>query len=103
MPPVRRASSTLAISFFGIDGRKAQVEDAFDGDGQADHQAQQHRKHPFPTAFEELLHQHMVEALAFEPGLDGRLDDLLLDNLLGFGSGGILCEHIHSTQRKHGH
>ena len=45
----------------------------------------------------------MVEALAFEPGLDGRLDDLLLDNLLGFGSGGILCEHIHSTQRKHGH
>ena len=30
-----------------------------------EYQAEEHRKHPLPTAFEELLHQHLVHRLSF--------------------------------------
>ena len=60
-----------------------------DGHGQTDHQAEEHRKHPLPAAFEELLHHNVVHAVACDLGFS--------DNRFGCGSG-ILCERTNGTQ-----
>ena len=55
----------LCDQFLGVDGGKAQVKHTLDGNGKTEYQAEEHRKHPLPTAFEELLHQHLVHRLSF--------------------------------------
>ena len=75
--------------FLRVDRRKRQVQNTLDGHGQTDHQAEEHRKHPLPTAFEELLHHNVVHAVACDLGFS--------DNRFGCGSG-ILCERTNGTQ-----
>ena len=67
-----------------------QVKDTFDGYSQTEYEEYQNRKHPLPTAFEELLHHDVVQAVASD---------------LGFGynrfSGccGVLSEGTNGTQK----
>ena len=103
----------LGDQFLGVDGRKAQVKHTLDSYGKTEYQAEEHRKHPLPTAFEELLHQHLVHRLAFGKlsfrsrsfGRFGRCGffDFFNDcGFLGCRRSRLLGESINSTKREDG-
>ena len=79
----------LGDEFLRVDRRQREIEDTLDGNGQTDNQEDKDREHPCPTTLEELLHHHVVQAIAGE---------------LGFGScSSLLRESVNSTQCEQGH
>ena len=66
-----------------------QVKDTFDGYSQTEYEEYQNRKHPLPTAFEELLHHDVVQAVTSHLGFG--------DNRFGCGCG-ILRKSTNGTQ-----
>ena len=104
----------LCDEFLRVDRRERQVENTLDGDSQTDDQEDQDREHPGPTAFEELLHHHVVHRLASDRGFgvdigDGRRfgNGCLLGCSCLLGCGSFVCvvlsEGINSAKREHGH
>ncbi len=105
IPPVFTASLDLSDELLGVDGRKREVENALDGYGQTDHEAEEHGKHPLPAAFEELLHHHVVHRLAGDLGLGSHLICGLYglgDSFCGSLGRGFLREHINSAKSEDG-
>ena len=58
----------LGDEFLRVDRRERQVKDTFDGYSQTEYEEYQNRKHPLPTAFEELLHHDVVQAVRQRSG-----------------------------------
>ena len=107
IPPFFQRFFDLCDQFLGVDGGKAQVKHTLDGNGKTEYQAEEHRKHPLPTAFEELLHQHLVHRLSF-----GKLSVRSRNfvhygffndcGLLGCRRSRLLGESVNSTKREDG-
>ena len=85
----------LVDELLRVDRRERQVENALDGYGQTDHQAEQDREHPGPAALEELLHQDVVHAFTCDFGFCN-------DSGLSYGSS-LLCECTYGAQQSNRH